>query len=295
VEPAQRPLLVLAPGRPRGSRVRARLVAAAERRGMIVAALKAPDRLRALDRIVEATQPDAVLVCAEPPVQAELAAVAASRDIPFACMPSGPDDLLARDLGAVLDDPAEALSLPFSSTERTIDLAEVNGVEFVNYAAVGLELPATVSHAHRGPRRKPLPGPGRARSRTRVAGSPAAERSPALLVCNNRFELRADGLGERDWPGSGRLQVIEFHTARAERNFAAVRREGWQERSCASFELPLRSPVRVDIDGEPRELRPPLRFRCLHSALRVRTPPSTARTAGATRKTPAKLESLRTG
>src|SRR6185312_1113835 len=93
-EPTQRPLLVLAAGRPRGSRVRARLIAEAERRAMIVAVLKPADRLRAVDLIVEATQADAVLVCADPPVQAVVASVAASRDIPFACMPAGPEDLL---------------------------------------------------------------------------------------------------------------------------------------------------------------------------------------------------------
>ena len=264
---------------------------------MIVAALKPADRLRAVDLIVEATQADAVLVCGDPPVQAVVAAVAASRDLPFACMPAGPDDLLARDLGAPLDDPAEALSLPFSTSERTIDLAEVNGVQFVNYAAVGVELPAAVSHTRRAPRRKPLPGPGRAtRASHSAAAHAGAEPLPAVLVANNRFELREDRLGARDWPDAGLLQVVTFDAPGADRTFAAVRHGGFQEHSCTSFELASRSVLRVDVDGEQRELRPPLRFRCLRSALRVRTHEGAPEpTAGEQEARTEPVESLGTG
>jgi diacylglycerol kinase family enzyme len=263
---------------------------------MIVAALKPADRLRAVDLIVEATQADSVLVCADAPVQAVVAAVAASHDLPFACMPAGPDDLLARDLGAALDDPGEALSLPFSSVERTIDLAEVNGVQFVNYAAVGVALPATVSHPRRADRRKPLPGPGRTtRAAPAAVTHPGGEPMPAVLVCNNRFELGEDHLGTREWPDSGLLQVVAFADPGADRTYAAVRHAGFQEHSERSFELPGRSTVRVDIDGEPRDLRPPLRFRCLHSALRVRTTAANAGAPEGTAQAPAELESLRTG
>lgn len=294
--PAQRPLLVLAPGRPRGSRVRARLIAEAERRAIIVAALKPADRLRAVDLIVEATQADSVLVCADAPVQAVVAAVAASRDLPFGCMPAGPDDLLARDLGAPLDDPGEALSLPFSAVEQTIDLAEVNGIQFVNYAAVGIELPATVSHTQHARSRKPLPGPGRT---TRAAHAPMAhtgtEAVPAVLVCNNRFELREDRLGAREWPDSGQLQVVAFDEPGADRTFAAVRHAGFHEHSDTSFELAARAALRVDIDGEPHELQPPLRFRSVHSAVRVRTAAGAPEATAGTPESSVELESLGTG
>jgi len=295
-EPAQRPLLVLAPGRPRGSRARARLIVEAERREMIVAALKPADRLRAVDLIVEATQADAVLVCADPPVQAVVAAVAASRDLPFACMPAGPDDLLARDLGAPLDDPREALSLPFSTAERTIDLAEVNGIQFVNYATVGVEMPPSIAHAHHATRSKPLPGPGRTTRTAREAiAHTGTEPVPAVLVCNNRFELREDRLGSRDWPDSGLLQVVAFDAHGSDRTFAGLRLAGLQEHSCASFELAARSPLRVDIDGEPRELSPPLRFRCVHSAVRVRTAAEGMEATARAREAHVELESLGTG
>lgn len=296
MEPARRPLLVLAPGRPRGNRARARLIAEAERREMIVAALKPADRLRAVDLIVEATQADAVLVCADPPVQAVVAAVAASRDLPFACLPAGPDDLLARDLGAPLDDPGEALTLPFSAAERTIDLAEVNGIQFVNYASVGVEMPPSIAHTHHKTHSKPLPGPGRTTRTAREAiAHTGIEPVPAVLVCNNRFELREDRLGARDWPDSGLLQVVAFDAPGTDRTFAGLRHAGLREHSCASFELTARSPLRVDIDGEPRELSPPLRFRCVHSALRVRTAEDGVKAIERPGEAPAALQSLGTG
>jgi hypothetical protein len=267
-------LLVLAPGRPRGSRVRARLIAEAERRAMIVAALKAGDRLRSVDLIVEATQADSALVCADAPFQAVVAAVAAARDIAVAFMPSGPEDLLARDLGSPLDDPAAALSLPFSSSERTIDIAEVNGVPFVNYAAVGVELAAPPVRSRRVQLTKAAArarAPARARRGSAASGEPG-HGPEALLVCNNRFELLDDGLGSRDWPESGRLQVLTFPNAGADRAFTTLRRDGWEERSSTSLELCGRAAVSVDVDGRQHVLHPPLRFRSVGSAVRVRAP-----------------------
>ncbi len=287
--PAQRPLLILAAGRPRGSRVRARLIAEAERRALIVAVLKPADRVAAIDRIVEATQADSVIVCADPPVQAAAAAVAAARDLPYACMPSGPDDLLARDLGMPLDDPAEALKLPFSTAERTIDLGEVNGVPFVNRVAVGLELPSSPPRSGRRRREPPRGGP------QAVPAATAQPGLPALLVCNNRFELLENGLGLRDWPDTGRLQVATFE-ASGERSYAALRAAGFQEHLCPRFQLALRSELVVDVDGEPRRLSPPLRFRSVAAAVRVRAPSIEARGAHtAAANGEPELESIQTG
>jgi diacylglycerol kinase family enzyme len=287
--PAQRPLLILAAGRPRGSRVRARLIAEAERRAMMVAVLKPADRVRAIDLTIEATHADAVVVCGDAPVQAAAAAVAAVRDLPFACMPAGPEDLLARDLGMPLDDPAEALNLPFTSPERTIDLGEVNGLPFVNRVAVGVELQEAPPPSRAGRR-------GQARRRTAPARTFAQEGLPTLLVCNNRFELSEDRLGRRDWPDSGRLQVVSFETPGTDGSFASLRCAGFQERVCARFQLALRNEIVVDIDGEPRRLAPPLRFRSVAAALRVRTPSIAARASGLARaRGVPELESLQTG
>jgi hypothetical protein len=181
-------------------------------------------------------------------------------------MPAGPEDLLARDLGMPLDDPAEALRLPFSTAERAIDLGEVNGLPFVNRVAVGVEMPATPS---RGSRRGSSP-PGRKPTGSRAPA--VGDQIPTVLVCNNRFELLDDGLGLRDWPGSGTLQVLTFEGAGGQRSFAALRRAEVHERACSRFQLDLPAEVLVDVDGEAHRLTPPLRFRSVSAALRVRAP-----------------------
>ena len=170
-----------------------------------------------------------------------------------------------------LDDPFEALKLPFSTAERTIDLGEVNGLPFVNRVAVGVALP---SPPRSRPRRR-----SRAR-RPRNRGTAAGEApAPALLVCNNRFELLEDGLGLRDWPGHGTAPGRDLRGARRPTGRSPrCARAGFQERACARFQLALRTELVVDVDGEPRRLAPPLRFRSVAAALRVRAPSIEART-----------------
>jgi len=222
---------------------------------MMVATLKASDRLASVDLVIEATQADAVAVCADAPLQALVAGVTAARDLPFSCVPTGPEDLLARDLGLALDDPLEALSLPASDDGRTIDLGEVNGVVFVNYVAVGVAMPG----AHTGG--ELLDGGEH--------GPPAA---PALLVCNNRFSLQEGTLGPREWPDTGLLEVASFAAGGRDRTLGTLLDGAWSAQSCSRFVLGAPGPGHAVIDGEPRALVAPLRFRSLPHALRVRVP-----------------------
>jgi hypothetical protein len=117
----------------------------------------------------------------------------------------------------------------------------------------------------------------------------------ALLVCNGRFELLDDRLGSRDWPDAGRLQVVTFQTPGTDGSFTALRGAGFQERVCTRFQLALRNAVVVDVDGAPRRLVPPLRFRSVAAALRVRAPSIESRTTDLARaRGEEELESLRT-
>ncbi|HXB15975.1 MAG TPA: hypothetical protein VNV44_09570 [Solirubrobacteraceae bacterium] len=217
----------------------------------MVATLKASERLASVDLVIEATQADGLAVCADAPLQALVAGVAAARDLPFSCVPTGPEDLLARDLGVPVDDPLEALSLPRSDGERTIDLGEVNGVVFVNYVAVGLGMPGAAAAGEVG---DDAPG------------------APALLVCNNRFSLQDGALGPRDWPDTGLLEVASFSGGAADRSLAGQLEAGWTAHSCSRFVLGASGPLHAVVDGEARGLVGPLRFRSLPHALRVRVP-----------------------
>jgi diacylglycerol kinase family enzyme len=271
--PATRALLILGAGQPRGRRVRERLVAEAERRSMKVTVLIADDGREAIDRAIAECRPDAVAVCGDGWTQASVAALAAASDLPYSCVPSGAEDLLARDLGSPLDDPVAALGLPVGGIERTIDLGEVNGVAFVNYVAVGVEVPLCEGkraverrRSARGLRRPRL---GRGETARRPV-TREAERLPAMLVCNNRFRLLDEELGPREALDSGLLEVAMFRDTGREVDFDRRRRAGWYARSCRRFSLGSRAPVLADVDGEPRVLDPPLRFRSVAGALRVR-------------------------
>jgi diacylglycerol kinase family enzyme len=278
----RQPLLVLAAESPRARAVRSGLVAEAGRRGVKVLNLKDDERVAAIDGAADACHADAIAVCGGGAVQGSVAAVAAGRDLPFACIPAGPDDLLARDIRADLDDPRAALTYFLSSSEHAIDLGEVNGIVFVNYVALGLR----VLPLDRAVARGAQPGASLARARIRRGrpsglralrfGERGDTRSPTLLITNNRFALFGDSIGARARIDAGVLGVAILESSPREpwQSYA----KAWRERSLTRIELAADGPVLAEIDGRRRRLQPPLRFRILPRALRVRT--ATRRRAG---------------
>ncbi len=259
-----RPLLILSPKPPASAHVA--LVAEAGRCDVKVLTIGWAGRLAAVDRAATTWAAGAVAVCGDPRMQATVAAVAAGRDLPFGCIPSGPADLLARDMSFTPEDPERALKCFLARGERRMDLAEVNGVAFVNYVALGLRV-QTVRRAEAQT--------GTPRLRARVTrGAPSGLRrldasepgsAPALIVSNNRFAVGPEGLGARSRMDAGVLGVAVFDSG-VQRG-CEVR---WRERTSTGFEIPGSGPVRVDIDGAERLLHCPLRFRVIPHGLRVR-------------------------
>jgi hypothetical protein len=246
--------------------MRTRLARAAERHGIRVSTLAPHARPAGLESLLALT--DAVAVCATPREQALVASVASVQDIPYVCIPAGTADLLARDLGSPLDDPAGALELVFSTNERLIDLGEVNGVIFVNYVALGADL--QLPPARGADRRPDRPAAGPQRREASPLDGPT-DRSTRVLVTNNRFALRRDRLGVRAWPDTG-LLGIAVHRGPRHALTATPDQEAWEECACSRFELAAAAPLVANVDGVTMQLRPPLRFRCLSWALRVRAP-----------------------
>jgi diacylglycerol kinase family enzyme len=269
--PTAQPLLVLSPGLPASTSARVGLVAEAGRRGVIVATLERTNGLRAVEGAARGYAADALAVCGHPDMQAIVAAVAAGRDLPFACIPSGPDDLLACDMNAGSDDPELALTRFLDAHERGMDLAEVNGIAFVNYVALGLRVqphtplfddPSEGSLADRARIHRDRP------SRLRGLISGERRRAPALLVFNNRFAVRGRSVGSRSRIDAGRLSIAILDGSTEDRRKRS--RARWRERSSARLELSADGPMLADIDGRPRILTPPLRFRIMPGALRAR-------------------------
>src|SRR3954452_815663 len=130
--------------------------------------------------------------------QAIVAAIAAERGLPYACIPAGTRNHFALDLGVDRDDVVGALDALVDGCERVVDLGEVNGRVFVNNVSLGLYAEAVQREGYReaklrtlldtvpdvvGPQAQALdlhwtePGNGE--------GRPAA----AVLVSNNRYRL----------------------------------------------------------------------------------------------------------
>jgi diacylglycerol kinase family enzyme len=271
------PLLVIAAEAPRASAARRGLVAEAGLRGVKVLTLE-DERVTAIDGAAAACEADAIAVCGGASMQGSVAAVAVGRDLPFACISAGPDDLLAHDMRVDLDDPHQALSHFLGTRERAIDLAEVNGIAFVNYVAFGL---------HVVPLERPEeacePGAELARARIR-RGRPSGLRAfedgaeapaPMMLVTNNRFALDGEHLGARARIDAGVLGIAILDAPPGERTQIGMSGRAhqpmWRERSASTLELAAGAPVIAEVDGCRRLLRPPLRFRVLPRALRVRT------------------------
>ena len=81
--------------------------------------------------------------------QAIVAAIAAERGLPYACIPAGTRNHFALDLGVDRDDVVGALDAFVDGGERTVDLAEVNGRVFVNNVSLGLYAEAVQREGYR--------------------------------------------------------------------------------------------------------------------------------------------------
>jgi diacylglycerol kinase family enzyme len=212
--------------------------------------------------------------------QAIVAAIAAERDLPYACIPAGTRNHFALDLGVDRDDVVGALDAFVGGGERRVDLAEVNGQVFVNNVSLGLYAEAVQREGYREAKLKTivdtLPdelGPEAAGLDLRWTGPGGHKHTSgaAILVSNNRYRLgKPVGSGTRPKLDDGLLGVTVAATpwGRGEEGRRAQR--PWREWSAPTFEVEADRSVPAGIDGEALALEPPLRFRIRPGVLRVR-------------------------
>ncbi len=225
--------------------------------------------------------------------QALVAGVAAAHGVGFVCVPAGTRNHLAMDLGLDRNDVAGALDAFADAVERRIDLGRVGERTFVNNATVGLYAKIVQSPAYRDHKvataLELLPsmlGPDATPFDLRFTGPDGTEHPSAhlILVSNDRYELGSgEGFGSRRSIDAGNLGIMAAtfrssgELARLLESAAAGRSwrpPGWVEWADGSFELRSGQPVEIGIDGEALVLDPPIRFRTLPGALRVRIPRS---------------------
>ena len=219
---------------------------------------------------------------------------AAKHDVPLGVLPVGTLNHFARDAGipADLDEAATAIA---AGHERRVDLAEVNGVTFVNTSSLGLYpdmvrfRDETQARTGRGKRRAMLSASLRAlRSFRRrrlwlsAEGIEARLRTPLLFVGNNRYQVNLFALGRREALDGGELCVYAVRAkSRLHFIWAALRgvfgRLDQQRDFVTAYvrEAVIDSsrPAQiVSIDGETMILETPLSYRIRPGALRLIVP-----------------------
>jgi diacylglycerol kinase family enzyme len=270
----ERPVLFFNPKSGGGKAEKFALADEARSRGIEPVELRRGDDLETLVRDAVGRGADALAMAGGDGSQAIVAAVAAERRLPYACIPAGTRNHFALDIGVDREDVVGALDAFVEGGERTIDLAEVNGRVFVNNVSLGLYAEAVQRPGYREAKLKTLLdtvpdalGPDREEPLDlRYIRADGGEPEPvlALLVSNNNYRLgRLLGAGTRPRIDEGELGIVAV-------NAPSGGSRAWLEWSAASFDVESGGAIPAGIDGEAATLDSPLRFRIRPGALRVR-------------------------
>jgi hypothetical protein len=283
VSPPEHPFLFYNPKSGGGKADRFSLAEEARSRGITPVELTRGSDLEELVRHAVAKGADGLAMAGGDGSQAVVAAIASELDLPYACVPAGTRNHFALDLGVDRDDVVGSLDAFVDGGERRVDLAEVNGQVFVNNVSLGLYAAAVQRPGYREAKLRTLLdtvpdviGPDGTGLDLAWMGPGGHEHrsGAAVLVSNNRYRLgRAVGSGTRPRIDDGLLGVT---VAGSPAGGGGRRRPQlpWREWSAPEFEVASDDPVPAGIDGEAAMLEPPLRFRILPGALRVRIAPS---------------------
>ncbi|HKN94814.1 MAG TPA: diacylglycerol kinase family protein [Thermoleophilaceae bacterium] len=280
VRPPERAVLFYNPKSGGGKAERFHVADEARARGIQPVELRpGEDLVKLVDEAI-AGGADALAMAGGDGSQAIVAAKAAESGLPYACIPSGTRNHFALDLGVDREDVVGALDAFVNGRERTVDLAEVNGRVFVNNVSLGVYAEAVQRSGYRAAKLRTI-----ARTAPEVLGhhngngldlhwiGPDGRENDSgavLLVSNDPYRLgRALGSGTRPSLERGTLGIAVFGSG----NGGAAGQRGVGQWASESFEVTSGTPVAAGIDGEAVRLDPPLRFRTLPAALRVRIAP----------------------
>ena len=145
----EHPVLFFNPRSGGGKAERFSLADEARARGIEPIELKPGEDLEVLVRGAIERGADGLAMAGGDGSQAIVAAMAAERGLPYACVPAGTRNHFALDLGVDRDDVVGALDAFVDGGERTVDLAEVNGRVFVNNVSLGLYAEAVQREGYR--------------------------------------------------------------------------------------------------------------------------------------------------
>ena len=296
VAAATRPVMLVNPRSGTRSDQKSSLVRRAVRRGIACVIVREDDDLRDV---------------AEREVARGATAIGMAGDVAFVCLPAGTRNHFAQDLGLNRRDLVGALDAFGPALERRVDLATVNGRVFVNNASMGVYAAIVQSEGYRGSKvltaagmLPELVGPDSTPFDLRFTGPDGESHTTTdlLLVSNNAYAVVTPvGLGSRPRLDAGELGVLSVRTQRGERtqplpppklplrhrlrlalpgrrppqpvtSATALARGNVLAWAVPTFRVDSAETVAVGIDGEAVQLEPPLEFRTLPGALRVRVP-----------------------
>ncbi|MTD55197.1 diacylglycerol/lipid kinase family protein [Amycolatopsis pithecellobii] len=292
VGPARHGVLLMNPKSGGGKVVRFGLEQKARELGITPIVLQRGDDLRKLAEQAVADGADVLGMAGGDGSQALTADVARQHGVAFVCVPAGTRNHFALDLGLDRDDVPAALAAFGDAVERRVDLALLGDRVFVNNVSLGVYATVVQSAAYRDAKlattTQILPellgpdAPGFDLRFARPDGS-HARTADVVLVSNGVYHLNSfAGLGTRTSLEAGVLGVVTLDVDRA-RDVPALlsaeaagkpgRFRGYHDWTAREFEIGSGQPLLdVGVDGEALRLPPPLRFRSLPGALRVRTP-----------------------
>ena len=291
VGPAVRGALIMNLKSGGGKAERFHLEDEARSRGIEAIVLRPGDDLLQLARDAIERGADVVGMAGGDGSQALVASVAMQADVPLVCIPAGTRNHFALDLGLDRDDVVGALDAFGAAVERRIDLASVGDRVFVNNVSLGVYAKIVQSEEYRDAKRqttaKLLPdllGPDADPFDLRFSGPDGTEHTGAQIiqVSNNPYVLtRLGGFGTRARLDTGQLGVMtaEVHSAAEAAQLVAAEAAGRIQRfrgvlewATPEFVVDSDTPIEAGVDGEALRLDPPLHFRSLPGALRVRIP-----------------------
>ena len=276
----ERAVLFFNPRSGGGKAERFALADEARARGIEPIELKQGDDLETLVRGAVERGADALAMAGGDGSQAIVAAIAAERGLPYACIPAGTRNHFALDLGVDRDDVVGALDAFVDGGERTVDLAEVNGRVFVNNVSLGLYAEAVQREGYRDAKLRTLldtvpdvlgPSGGELDLRWTGPGGHAHHSAAMVLVSNNKYRLgRAVGSGTRPRIDDGLLGITVLGEPSGGGEGGRLLQRPLREWSAPGFEVDADRPVPAGIDGEALMLDPPLRFHIRPAVLHVR-------------------------
>jgi diacylglycerol kinase family enzyme len=283
VDPPLHPVVIWNPKSGGGKALSNDLAAEAAARGIEAIELQRGDDIVQLVNDAVARGADALAAAGGDGTQALVASIAAQQDLPFACIPAGTRNHFALDLGVDRDDVVGALDALVNGRERRVDLAEINGRVFVNNVSLGVYASAVQRDDYRDAKISTLLD-----TVPDVIGTTTATSSElrwvgpddtvhgstaVLLVSNNPYRIGTlIGSGTRPRLDLGVLGIVATREQGASPS-AGSRFRLWSAWQQPSFTVDADQPVPVGVDGEALVMEPPLEFRIMPRALRVRIAP----------------------